>query len=76
MVGPVEVPGRGVVVAKVTGLDRVEASELAANLAVTRDRMRAERGRDLLQSIVNERRREEVVTVNQQLVDRFAPATG
>jgi peptidyl-prolyl cis-trans isomerase D len=76
VVGPVEVPNRGVLIARVTGMNRVDAQELEANLPSTRQRMRAERGRELLQSIVNERRREEVVTVNQRLVDRFAPATG
>jgi hypothetical protein len=38
-------------------------------------RLTAQRAQELLQSILNERRRDTVVTVNNQLMERFSPAS-
>jgi peptidyl-prolyl cis-trans isomerase D len=57
----------GVVVAKVRSLDLVDPIELASS----RDDLRA---RLIIRSILNERRRDTVVTVDEELLQRFAPS--
>ncbi len=63
----------GVVVAKVSALDLVDPVELATSRGDLRARLMTERGAQLMRSIVNERRRDTVVTVDEELLQRFAP---
>ncbi len=72
---PISAGSRGVVVAKVQGLTLVGAEELARELDTARYRLTAERSNQLLRSILNERRRETVVTVDNELLQRFAPTS-
>ena len=64
----------GVVVAKVGALDLVDPFELASSRDDLRARLMTERGAQLMRSIINERRRDTVVTVDEQLLERFAPS--
>ena len=72
---PISAGPRGVVVVKVQGLTLVGAEELARELDAARSRLLAERSNQLLRSILNERRRETVVTVDNELLQRFAPTS-
>ena len=74
VVGPLTA-GRagGVVVARVIALDLVLPVELASSRDDLRARLMTERGAQLMRSILNERRRDAVVTVDQELLQRFAP---
>jgi peptidyl-prolyl cis-trans isomerase D len=75
IVGPIEAGAAGgVVVAKVVSLDLVDATEFAGARDDLRARLMADRAGQLLRSILNERRRDTVVTVNDELLQRFAPA--
>jgi peptidyl-prolyl cis-trans isomerase D len=67
--------GGGVVVVKVESLTLVDAAELAQSRDDLRARLMAERASQLLRSILNERRRDTVVTVNEELLQRFAPTS-
>jgi outer membrane lipoprotein SlyB len=74
VLGPIEAGiGGGVVVAKVVSLSLVDPAELARSRDDLRARLMAERAGQLLRSILNERRRDTVVTVNEELLQRFAP---
>ncbi|MCW8984409.1 MAG: peptidyl-prolyl cis-trans isomerase [Thermoanaerobaculales bacterium] len=64
----------GVVVAKVSALDLVDPVELEGSRDDLRARLTAERGAQLMRSILNERRRDTVVTVDEELLQRFAPS--
>jgi len=70
---PVTIGLRGVVVAKVLDLTKVSAEELDRELEATRSQLMAEQANQLLRSILNERRRETVITVDNELMQRFAP---
>jgi peptidyl-prolyl cis-trans isomerase D len=75
VLGPIEAGiGGGVVVAKVESLSLVDPTELARSRDDLRARLMAERANQLLRSILNERRRDTVVTVDEELLQRFAPA--
>jgi peptidyl-prolyl cis-trans isomerase D len=63
----------GVVVARVRSLDLVDPVELANSRDDLRARLMTERGAQLMRSILNERRRDTVVTVDDELLQRFAP---
>jgi peptidyl-prolyl cis-trans isomerase D len=67
--------GGGVVVLKVSSLTLVDEAEFAQSSDDLRARLMAERASQLLRSILNERRRETVVTVNEELLQRFAPTS-
>ncbi len=73
VVGPVELLERGAVIAKVERVVRVEPSQLASEKEVVRTQLVNEKASQLLRSILNERRRDTVVAVNSELIDRFAP---
>jgi hypothetical protein len=75
VVGPVSLGDRGVVVAKIGRLDLVDAAELEKNEQQVRATLRSERAQNLLQSMLAERRRTTVVTVNNEFMERFAPAS-
>jgi len=74
VVGPITAGiAGGVVVARVKSLDLVDPVELASSRDDLRARLMTERGAQLMRSIINERRRDTVVTVDEQLLERFAP---
>jgi peptidyl-prolyl cis-trans isomerase D len=72
VIGPVRIGDRGSLVAKVESVRRVEPSEIAKELEATRERLVGERANQLLQSILNERKRDTVVTVDNRFMERFA----
>ncbi len=73
VVGPVTVPGRGAAVAKVVAVTVLSPEELRAAMAPVRKSLEDQRVNNLISSILEERRRNTVITVDQQLIDRFAP---
>jgi hypothetical protein len=74
VVGPITAGiAGGVVVARVKSLDLVDPVELASSRDDLRARLMTERGAQLMRSILNERRRDTVVTVDDELLQRFAP---
>ncbi len=74
VVGPVKAGiAGGVVVAKVESLDLVDPGELVGQREDLRARLVADRAGQLMRSILNERRRDTVVTVDNELLQRFAP---
>jgi peptidyl-prolyl cis-trans isomerase D len=75
VVGPVSMGDRGVVVAKVEQLILVDQAQLEAESETLRTELAGQRAQQLLRSIVNERRRNTVVTVNNELMARFAPSS-
>lgn len=76
VVGPIEAGASGgIVVAKVESLELVDAAEFAGARDDLRARLMADRAGQLMRSILNERRRDTVVTVNDELLQRFAPAS-
>ncbi len=73
VIGPVTVPERGVIVARVERLTLVSPEELAAQREQKRRQLMNQRADQLMTALVNERRRETTVTVNTELVAQFAP---
>jgi peptidyl-prolyl cis-trans isomerase D len=76
IVGPVAVGDRGVVVARMSTIQRVDREQLEAARDVTRRRLQSESAQQLLNSILNERQRDTAITVDTRLIERFAPAQG
>ena len=72
---PITAGGRGVVVVKLKKLDLVDPAELVDLLDDIRARLMADRAGQLMRSILNQRRRDTVVTVNTELLQRFAPTS-
>ena len=72
---PLNAGGRGVVVVKVRDLELVDPAELENSLDDLRARLMAERAGQLMRSILNERRRDTVVTVDNELLQRFSPTS-
>ncbi len=70
---PVDAGAGGVVVAKVISVDLADESELADQREDLRARLMADRAGQLMRSILNERRKDTVVTVDNELLQRFAP---
>lgn len=73
VVGPITVPKRGSAVARIEALTVLSPEELRAALGATRKSLEDQRVNNLISSILEERRRNTVITVDQQLIDRFAP---
>ncbi len=73
VVEPVMINDRGAAVARVTGLKTVSDEEIAKDIETYRQKLTQQRASQLLQSILNERRRNTVITVDEALVKRFAP---
>ena len=73
VVGPIRIGDRGVVVAKVERLNLIDRAALERDRAGARERLASERGQLLLRALINERRRDTPVTVNNELMERFAP---
>ena len=65
----------GVVMARVNTLDLVDPVELASSRDDLRARLMTESGAQLMRSIINERRRDTVVTVDDEFLQRFAPTS-
>jgi peptidyl-prolyl cis-trans isomerase D len=75
VVGPVNLGSRGVVVARVDRLELMDRAKFEQEQENIRSRLRAERAQELLRAMVDERRRDTVVTVNNQFMERFARAS-
>jgi peptidyl-prolyl cis-trans isomerase D len=75
VVGPLPAGARGVVVVRVADLQLADPAGLAAERESLRARLMAERAGRLLRASLNERRRDTVITVDNQLLQRFAPAS-
>ncbi len=73
VVGPVRIADRGAAVARVTGLKTLTPDELEKDLETYRKRLIQQKAAALRNAILNERRRDTVVTVDEQLIQRFAP---
>jgi len=72
---PIDAGGRGIVVVRVQKLDLVDRAELDDLLEDIRARLTADRAGQLMRSIINERRRDTVVTIDTELLQRFAPTS-
>lgn len=70
---PVDAGNSGFMVVHVTDVVRADETELAAEMENLRARLMADRAGQLMRSILNERRRDTVVTVDNELLRRFAP---
>jgi len=70
---PIRVGARGVVVSRVNQLTLIDPEDLEREMESVRANLMAERADRLLRSILNERRRETSITVNNELMQRFAP---
>jgi hypothetical protein len=73
VVGPVRSGERGVVVAKVTKLQLVDPERFASEKEQLRARLSRERSGQMLDSILNERRRDTVLAINTEFVEQFVP---
>ncbi len=73
VVGPVTIPDRGAVIARVNNLRLVGTEELEDERNPTRQRLMTEKADLLLASIINDRRRDTPITVNNELLARFSP---
>lgn len=73
VVGPVELPDGGFVVARVDSLELADAAELAAQRDSVRAQLQSERANQLLGSILSDRLREVEVIRNEALIERFGP---
>jgi peptidyl-prolyl cis-trans isomerase D len=72
---PVSAGERGVLVVQVKNQVLADETELAAEKENLRARMMADRAGQLMRSILNERRRDTMVTVDNELMQRFAPTS-
>jgi peptidyl-prolyl cis-trans isomerase D len=75
VVGPIRLGTRGVVVAKIQRLVSMDDAEFEQQRDDIRSRLQAERAQGLLRAMLDERRRDTVITVNNELMERFAPAS-
>ncbi len=73
VVGPVELNENTVVVAKILALNTLSPEEVRSALASTRESLEAERANEILGALLEKRRKETVITVDQQVIERFAP---
>jgi peptidyl-prolyl cis-trans isomerase D len=64
---------RGVVVVRVNSVERVGTEEIAQQLEMLRSQLMAERAAQLIRSMVDERRRDTPITMDNELMQRFAP---
>jgi len=73
VIGPVHAGDRGVVVGRISRLVKLTPGAVAAEVESTHERLVGEQVERLLGSIIGERQRETVITVDSELVERFAP---
>jgi len=64
----------GVVITRVESLELVDPAEIASSRDNLRARLVSDRAGQLMRSILNERRKETDVTIDNDLLQRFAPA--
>jgi len=75
VVGPVNLGSRGVVVLKVERLQVMDPTQFEQEKEDVRSRLKGDRAQGLLRAMVDRRRRDTVVTVNNELMERFATAS-
>lgn len=75
IVGPLPAGARGVVVVRVADLQLADPAGLAAERESLRARLMAARAGRLLRASLNERRRDTEITIDNQLLQRFSPAS-
>ena len=75
VVGPVNLGSRGVVVLKVERLQVMDPTQFEQEEEDVRSRLKGDRAQGLLRAMVDRRRRDTVVTVNNELMERFATAS-
>ncbi|MCP4900958.1 MAG: hypothetical protein GY906_28655 [bacterium] len=73
IVGPVEVDDQAVVIARIVGLQVLDSAEVDAQREQMRSRLMADQANQILGAILNERRRDAVIVLNPELMERFAP---
>jgi peptidyl-prolyl cis-trans isomerase D len=72
IIGPILIGDRGAAVVRIETLRLIGAEEMASELGPVRARLVAERAQQLLISIVNERRRDTVVTADEAFRQAFS----
>ncbi len=72
IIGPIQIGDRGSAVARVETLRLIGPEEMASELDPVRAQLLAERAQQLLIAIVNERRRDTVVTADEAFRQQFA----
>ncbi len=75
VVGPIRLGDRGVVVARVSNLERMDETAFESEKENLRDQLRSEGAQRLLQSLLAQRRRQTAITVNNELMARYAPSS-
>jgi peptidyl-prolyl cis-trans isomerase D len=75
VIGPLPAGARGVLVVRVAGLELADPAGLAAERESLRARLMAARAGRLLRASLNERRRDTAITIDNQLLQRFSPAS-
>ncbi len=73
VVGPVALDENTVAVAKVIALTTLSPEEVRSALASTRASLETERANEILGALLERRRKETVITVDQRLIERFTP---
>jgi len=76
VVGPVSLAEHGVVIARVDTLQLVSDDELATQLEQTRESLKEQRAEQLMMAILNELRRDTVITIDTELMDKYGPQQG
>ncbi len=71
VVGPIPIAGRGAAVARIETLRLLGPEDMAAEREPVRARLLAERAQQLLVAIINERRRDAVVTADEEFRQTF-----
>ena len=72
---PLSAGSQGILVTKVETVQLVDPTELENQIEEIRARLMADRAGQLMRSILNERRRNTTVTVDNELLQRFAPTS-
>ncbi|MCU0235133.1 MAG: peptidyl-prolyl cis-trans isomerase [Thermoanaerobaculales bacterium] len=75
IVGPLPAGARGVVVVRVADLQLADPAGLAAERESLRARLMAARAGRLLRASLNEQRRDTEITIDNELLQRFSPAS-
>jgi hypothetical protein len=72
---PIDAGPRGVMVVRVGALELADPAGLEAEKEGLRARLMAQKAAQLMRATLNERRRDTVVEVDNELLQRFAPAS-
>jgi len=73
ILGPIVLPKRGAIVARVDALKLLNDAALETGRKAKKDQLRRERANELMSSMLSEARRNTTVTVDNEIVARFAP---